>query len=80
MPAARDRAQMKALGEVGWISSDTKLPLRPSRLSLGFSGSHIKDISVEESLPGIFNMVEEIHAQCAGWKDHRGHEHEDIEE
>lgn len=45
MPAVRDRLQMKALGEVDWVSSDTKLPLRPSKLSLGLSGSCIKEAS-----------------------------------
>lgn len=51
---------MKILGEADWISSDTKLPLRASKLSLGLSGSRISDASAVESSLAIMKSVEDF--------------------
>lgn len=56
IPAANERAQMKVLGEVDRVSSDTKLPLRPSRLSLGLSGSGSRGVSAIDPLLDMSKM------------------------
>ena len=61
MPAAKERAHMKVLGEVDGLSSDTKLPLRSSLLVVGLSGSCIKGASAVESSPAMLKMFGRIH-------------------
>ena len=62
IPAVTERAQTKALGEVDSVSSETKLPVRSSRLPLGLSGSCMRGCSAAMSSPAIVCVCREVHA------------------
>lgn len=61
MPAVNDRAQMNALSELDAGSSEPRLPLRSSRLSLGLSGSRNREAAATVSSPAIMQDHDRSH-------------------